>query len=76
MSKEIFEIRSMGDALRNTGYRGIDCAIAEIVDNSIEAGAKNVFVITSECTNENTGRKGICEIAIGARGLCPRQNRR
>lgn len=64
MAKDIVVIQSMGDALRNTGYKNIECAMAEIIDNSIEAKAKDVFIIVSEEYNENTGRNNISEIAF------------
>ena len=44
MAQDIFEIKTMGDALRNTGYKNIECAMSEIIDNSVQAEAKNVFV--------------------------------
>lgn len=43
MGKSIVDIRNMGDALRNTGYKNIESAVSEIIDNSVEAGAKNIF---------------------------------
>lgn len=48
MGQSIVEIRTFGEALRNTGYKSIDSAVAEIVDNSIEADAKNTFIILQE----------------------------
>lgn len=33
------------DALKSSGYKSTYNAIAEIVDNSIDANAKNVFII-------------------------------
>ena len=45
MAQDIFVIQTMGDALRNTGYKNIECAMAEIIDNSVQANAKNVFII-------------------------------
>ena len=39
MGKSIVDIQNMGDALRNTGYKNIECAVAEIVDYSVEANA-------------------------------------
>lgn len=33
------------DALKNSGYKGTDNAVAEIVDNSFDAHAQNVFII-------------------------------
>ena len=57
MGKSIVDIQNMGDALRNTGYKNIESAVAEIVDNSVEANAKDVFVIMSEDINPVSGRK-------------------
>lgn len=45
MGKSIVDIKNMGDALRNTGYKNIESAVAEIIDNSLEAKAKDVFII-------------------------------
>lgn len=64
MAKDIFVIKTMGDALRNTGYKNIECAMAEIIDNSVQADAKNILVIVSEEYNEKTGRNNISEIAF------------
>ena len=33
------------DALRETGYRNTAYAIAELIDNSIDAGAENIDII-------------------------------
>lgn len=43
MGASIVDIRNMGDALRNTGYKNIESAVAEIIDNSVEANAKNIL---------------------------------
>lgn len=64
MAKEIVEIKSMGDALRNTGYKNIECAMSEIIDNSVQANANNILVIVSEEVNSKTGRKNIKEIVF------------
>ena len=64
MPQEIVEIQKMGDALRNTGYKSIESAMSEIIDNSIEEDAKKVFIIVSEKTNINSGRKYVDEIAF------------
>ena len=64
MGKSIVDIQNMGDALRNTGYKNIESAVSEIVDNSIEANAKNVFIILSEHINPQSGRKVVNEIAF------------
>ena len=41
---EIVDLRHMADAIRNTGYKDLDSAVAEIVDNSIEANANDILV--------------------------------
>ena len=42
MRKEIFNVRKMAQTLRYTEYKSITSAISEIVDNSIEAGARKI----------------------------------
>lgn len=64
MGKSIVDIQNMGDALRNTGYKNIESAVSEIVDNSIEANAKNIFLIISESVNKISGRQQVSEIAF------------
>lgn len=63
MARDIVDIKNMGDALRNTGYKNIESAVSEIIDNSVEALAKNVFVILSE-GKSLSGRKVVTEIAF------------
>lgn len=64
MASSIVDIKNMGDAFRNTGYKNIESAAAEIVDNSVEANAKNVFMIISESINPISGRKVVTEIGF------------
>ena len=64
MASNIVDLKNMGDAFRNTGYKTIDNAASEIVDNSIEANAKDVFIILSEDINPISGRKVISEIGF------------
>ncbi len=64
MPNSIVDIKNMGDALRNTGYKNIESAAAEIVDNSIEAHANNIFMIISESINPTSGRKVVTEIGF------------
>lgn len=45
---DIINIKDYGEALRNSGYKDIESAMAEIVDNSIQAEAKNTFVIIKD----------------------------
>lgn len=64
MAKDIFVIKTMGDALRNTGYKNIECAMSEIIDNSVQASASDILVIVSEEYNSKTGRNNISEIVF------------
>ena len=64
MGQSIVQIKQMGDALRSSGYKSIDSALAEIIDNSIEAEAKDIFVIMNERVDPVSGRKAIYEFAI------------
>ena len=64
MGQSIVQIRQMGDALRSSGYKSIDSAIAELIDNSIEAGAHDIFVIMTERIDPDTHRKAIYEFGI------------
>lgn len=63
MGKSIVDIKNMGDALRNTGYKNIESAVAEIIDNSVEANAKNIFVILREGVAAS-GRKVVTEVGF------------
>ncbi|MCB1193844.1 MAG: ATP-binding protein [Leptospiraceae bacterium] len=60
----IINIQNYTDALRNTGYKNTESAIAEIIDNSLEANAKNVIVLCKLEIESNLNRKFISEIAI------------
>ena len=63
MGSSIVDIQNMGDALRNTGYKNIESAVAEIIDNSVEANAKDIFVILREGIAKS-GRKVVTEIGF------------
>ena len=64
MGASIVDIKNMGDALRSSGYKDIESAVSEIIDNSVEADAKNVFVILKDKVNQNSGKKNIFEIGF------------
>lgn len=64
MGQSIVQIRQMGDALRSSGYKSIDSAIAELIDNSIEADAHDIFVIMDEHVDPVTHRKAVYEFGI------------
>lgn len=63
MGASIVDIKNMGDALRNTGYKNIESAVSEIIDNSVEANAKDIFVILREGIAPS-GRKVVTEIGF------------
>ncbi|MBR1747588.1 MAG: ATP-binding protein [Clostridia bacterium] len=54
MKSKIMHAASSIDALKSSGYKSTYNAIAEIVDNSIDANAKNIFII-GEQTASITG---------------------
>ncbi|WP_297290626.1 ATP-binding protein [uncultured Flavonifractor sp.] len=64
MGQSIVQIKQMGDALRSSGYKSIDSAIAELIDNSIEAGAHDIFVIMTERVDPVSHRKAVYEFGI------------
>ena len=45
------------DALKNSGYKGTDNAVAELVDNSFDAEAQNVFVIGEQNVAGNSEKR-------------------
>ena len=51
MGASIFDTEHVVDDLRNSGYKDIESAVSEIIDNSVEADAKNVFVILKDKVN-------------------------
>lgn len=62
MAKEIFNTKGMAESIRYTEYKDIYSAISEIVDNSIEANAKDVIVILRVYQQE--GKETIDKIAV------------
>lgn len=61
---DIINIRDYGDALRNSGYKDIESAMAEIVDNSIQADAKNILVIIKDRVPSWGKRSQVYEVAF------------
>lgn len=63
---EIFNTQGMADAIRNTEYKNIYSAIAEIIDNSVEAKARNILIISHETISSfgKNGDKVVGDIAI------------
>lgn len=61
---DIINISDYGDALRNSGYKDIESAMAEIVDNSIQAKASNVMVIIKDKVPSWGKRSQVYEVAF------------
>lgn len=62
MEKDIINLEQYADALRRTGYKNIESAVSEIVDNSLEANATDVLIIVNNKVSQSTGRKWVNEI--------------
>ena len=52
------------DAMRNSGYKSTTHALAELIDNSLEAGASEIEIIGVSLRNNNTGRVTLQELAV------------
>lgn len=61
---DIINISDYGDALRNSGYKDIESAMAEIVDNSIQAQAENVLVIIKDRVPSWGKKSQVYEVAF------------
>lgn len=61
---DIINISDYGDALRNSGYKDIESAMAEIVDNSIQAEAENVLVIIKDRVPSWGKKSQVYEVAF------------
>ena len=61
---DIINITDYGDALRNSGYKDIESAMAEIVDNSIQAQAENVLVIIKDRVPSWGKKSQVYEVAF------------
>lgn len=61
---DIINIEDYGEALRNSGYKDIESAMAEIVDNSLQAEAKNVLVIIKDRVPSWGKKNQVYEVAF------------
>lgn len=64
MGMDIINISDYGEALRNSGYKDIESAMAEIVDNSIQAEAENTLVIIKDRVPPWGKRSQVYEVAF------------
>lgn len=56
------------NAMREAGYRNTTYAIAELIDNAIQANAKNIELLCYDRIDPATGRKSIYQIAVADDG--------
>lgn len=56
------------NAMRETGYRNTTYAIAELIDNAIQANAKNIELLCYDRVDPSNGRETIYQIAVADDG--------
>ena len=61
---DIFSGPKFAESIRSGGYRDTSYAVAELVDNSIDAKSKHVFIICQERLNTTTGRYYLEKILV------------
>ena len=61
---DIFSGSKFVESIRSSGYKDTSYAVAELVDNSIDARSKHVYIISQEKTNPSTGRYFLDKIAV------------
>ena len=61
---DIFNGDKFIESMRSSGFKDTSYAVAEIVDNSIDAGAKHVEIVCKEKINHTTNRYSLDQIAI------------
>jgi hypothetical protein len=54
------------EATRDTGYRSTAAAVAELVDNAVQAKAKNVHIFVREDAGDGTGAPGLAVLDDGS----------
>jgi hypothetical protein len=59
-SQAIFPAANAIESYRNSGYRHTASAIAELIDNSFDANAKNVWIVVKEGVRKNAGNETRC----------------
>ena len=61
----MFNGRIALESQANNGYKGTDTALRELIDNSIEAGAKNIWIAT-RCIQSDKRKKGKSTTAVSS----------
>jgi hypothetical protein len=67
----IVAIQSFIEATRDTGYKSTGSAIAELVDNALEASAKQVDITIEQATNANTAISSVIRVTDDGTGMTP-----
>lgn len=67
MSNDIFPAELVIKSLRDSGYKNAAYALAELVDNSVQAGATNIDIYLCEATG-TSGRKNLENIFVSDNG--------
>lgn len=62
MAQKIVATHLVVKAMRDNGYKNAAYALAELMDNSIQAGASEIKLVCIE--NSNNGRRNLSEIAV------------
>lgn len=69
LSFEIIDPEMTIEAMRDSGYKSTTHALAELIDNSIEAGASDIEIFGLSRYNEDTNRVTLRELAVLDNGM-------
>jgi hypothetical protein len=68
--QSIVEVRNFVIATRDTGYRSTAAAVAELVDNAVQAGATRIQIFVQE-THGSGGKQVSLAVLVNGRGMEP-----
>ena len=64
LSFSIINTEMTVEAMRDSGYKSTTHALAELIDNSIEAGAREVEILGLSQWKQQTNRVSLVELAV------------
>src|SRR5258708_13086368 len=67
----IVAVQSFIEATRDTGYKSTGSAIAEFVDNALEASAKQVNVTIEHASNAGAASTSVIRVTDDGTGMTP-----
>ncbi len=67
----IVALQSFIEATRDTGYKSTGSAIAELVDNALEASAKQVSITIEQASSAGTARSSVIRVTDDGTGMTP-----